>query len=396
MGRPSSVNEDYCSAPLPLPVAMEHISDETLISPVYAPYQGCTIHQAPAVATSQPSNAGSYLKSRAQGSAITQKVMIGLYSARSIAMSWKETQQRISGLHEQLETWLASLPSGLRFTQPTVHATFQRERLVLKMHYIGTKILITRPCLCRLDDRIKNQTEASDRFNKDTAEICVSAAAAMADLLPDTVDVPYLYRIGPWWSLVHNLMQALTVLLLEVSFGMVHVSCSDDEILSRIKRLVHWLSAMKANNAMADRGYSLASGILRKLAPRINANVSDLLGEDIGHSEDPAAHNTDAQTPAGEYRGEHLFPTDFDLLSGAPDSQPTAFSSPQADYMSMFAYPVASTDSEEILSGCVGCSEIVHPNAFQNSPQLADPIMAQCEELISSFLAEDIVHTSPF
>lgn len=50
---------------------------------------------------------------------------------------------------------MASLtPSGLDFTQPTVHATFRREHLVLKMHYIDTKILINPPCLCRLDDRI--------------------------------------------------------------------------------------------------------------------------------------------------------------------------------------------------------------------------------------------------
>ncbi|PVH90555.1 hypothetical protein DM02DRAFT_711542, partial [Periconia macrospinosa] len=176
VGRPSSVIEDFCSAPLPLPVAMKRMSDETLISQIQAQYQGCTIHQAPAVATSEPSNAGSYLKSRAQVGAITQQVMIGLYSARTIAMSWKQMQQKISGLREQLETWLVSLPLGLDFTQPTAHTTFQRERLVLKMHYIETKILITRPCLCKLDDRIKNQTEASDRFNQDTAKICVSAA----------------------------------------------------------------------------------------------------------------------------------------------------------------------------------------------------------------------------
>lgn len=176
---------------------MEHISDETSIYQIQAQYQGCTIHKAPIMAASEPSNADLYLKSRAQISAITQQVMVSLYSARAIALSWKQMQQRFSSLREQLEIWLASLPSGLDFTQPTVHATFQRERLVIKMHYIGTKILINHACLRRLDDRIKNQTEASDRFNKDTATICVSAAEMMADLLPDAVDVPYLYRVSP-------------------------------------------------------------------------------------------------------------------------------------------------------------------------------------------------------
>ncbi|PVH91047.1 hypothetical protein DM02DRAFT_707223 [Periconia macrospinosa] len=152
---------------------------------------------------------------------------------------------------------------------------------------------------------------------------------------------------------------------------------------------------MKVNNAMADRGYSLASGILRKLAPRLNENVSDLLGEDINHSGDPAAHNTEAQTPTGGYYRENLFPTDFNLQSGAPDNQPTVFGDSQVDYMSMFTYPVASTHSEEILPGCVGRSETVHPNAFQNSPQLGDSIMAQYEELSPFFLAGDIAHTSP-
>ncbi|CAI6342378.1 unnamed protein product [Periconia digitata] len=210
VGRPSFVIEDFCSAPLPLPLAMERMSDETLVSSMYAQYQGCTIHQSPTVATSEPSNAGSYLKSRARMGAITQQVVTGLYSARAIEMSWKQMQQKISGLHEQLETWLASLPSGLDFTQPTAYTTFQRERLVLNVHYIETKILITRPCMCRLDDRIKNQTEASDRFNKDTAKICVRAAEAMADLLPASVDVTYLYRTGPCYNYCCYPLSALT------------------------------------------------------------------------------------------------------------------------------------------------------------------------------------------
>lgn len=374
---------------------MELMSEDTLISQIRTQYQGCTIHQAPSVATSESSNTGSYLKSRAQVGAITQQVVTGLYSARAIEMSWKQMQQKISGLREQLETWLVSLPSSLDFTQPTVHATFQRERLVLNMQYIETKILITRPCLCRLDDRIKNQTEASDRFNKDTAKICINAAEAMADLLPASVDVAYLYRTGPWWSLVHNLMQALTVLLLEASFGMAHVSCSDDEISSRIKKLVGWLSAMKKNNVMADRAHVLASGVLRKLAPRINVNVSDLLSEDIDHTEDPEAYYTEAQTPAGGYHQKHIFATDFNWQSGAPDNQSTTFGDTQADYMSLFTHSVASTPLQEMLPGCAGGSETDHPISFQNSPQLGDPIMARYEELSPLFLDEDTVHTSP-
>ncbi|CAI6338151.1 unnamed protein product [Periconia digitata] len=63
--------------------------------------------------------------------------------------------------------------------------------------------------------------------------------------------------------------------------------------------------------------------------------------------------------------------------------------------MTMFAYPVASTHSEEILPECVGRRETARPNPFQNSPQLGDPIMAQYDELSPFYPAEDTVHTSP-
>jgi len=92
VGRPSFVLEDYYSAPLPLPLAPEQLLDETLSYQIHERYRGTGVRQnayQAASMTSEPSNAGSYLKSSVQVGMITQKTMIELYSAAVVTKSWR-------------------------------------------------------------------------------------------------------------------------------------------------------------------------------------------------------------------------------------------------------------------------------------------------------------------
>jgi hypothetical protein len=283
VGRPSFVAEDYCSAPLPLPLTIAQLTDGTLTRQLYNRYRATSLHQGhlqTISSASEEANPGSYLKSRVQVVRITQRVMSQLYSARTVTKSWKHVQESIAGLCGELDTWSTKLPSGFNFTQPNADKTHQRESLILQMHYLGTKIIITRPCLCRLDSRITNQSKSSDEFNKNTARICVDAAKAISDLIPDLVDAIFLYQTGPWWCLIHNFMQALTVLLLEMSYGTVHLSEHSEEILPSAKKIIRLLRTMKERNRIAERAYTMALEILKKFAPRMHLNISDLLEED--------------------------------------------------------------------------------------------------------------------
>lgn len=156
-----------------------------------------------------------------------------------------------------------------------------RERLMLQMSYIRAKILITRPCLCRLDERIPEQTKHSSDFNDEMARSCVSAAKTLADILPVQASAAYLYQTGPWWSMTHHLMQALTVLLLELFCDSVH-DPESEEILPKVKKLIRRLRVLRKNDEVAGRAHNVGFGVLQDLASRTDTDIdiSDLLQED--------------------------------------------------------------------------------------------------------------------
>lgn len=133
---------------------------------------------------------------------LMDKILSGLYSPRKSSNSWKGAQAEISSLSEDLEAWaIKSLPYG-----PSAAASehnLSREQLLLHLNYQNAKICITRPCLCRLDLRIKGQSEESARFNQKMAEGCIGAALAITSMLPDPPNPTWFFENGPWWSAVH-------------------------------------------------------------------------------------------------------------------------------------------------------------------------------------------------
>lgn len=147
-----------------------------------------------------------------------------------------------------------------------------REQNTLDILYHNTKILINRPCLCRLDRRIVNQTASSNDFNERAAITCVASAKAIATLLPEDPErhVVNLYESGPWWSMVHNIMQSLVVLLLEISLRGKHFPQDRHKIIPSLKKLVRWLRAMRATNGVAKRAYSIAFSLLKKMVATIS------------------------------------------------------------------------------------------------------------------------------
>lgn len=64
-------------------------------------------------------------------------------------------------------------------------------------------MVITRPCLCRVERRIHNESNASAEFNTTIAKACVGAALEMSKLFSDEPDLNFIYSKGPWWAVVH-------------------------------------------------------------------------------------------------------------------------------------------------------------------------------------------------
>jgi hypothetical protein len=123
---------------------------------------------------------------------LMDKILSGLYSARKSANSWKQVQHEIASLLEELDAWaLHSLSQGPFADATASEPNISREQLLLYLYYQNAKICITRPCLCRLDQRIKGQSDESARFNQKTAEACINAALDITSLLPE--------QPNPYW-----------------------------------------------------------------------------------------------------------------------------------------------------------------------------------------------------
>jgi hypothetical protein len=205
LGRPSLVVKDHYSTPLPLASIREQLSHENMASYSKDCEGWDQVYNDIAAGFDPPSpglhSAGLLLSCLANVNTIVQDVMTSLYSATSTNRSWKEKQETIAGLCEELEIWSANLPPWLNALQPSVNGGFTRERLIIRMNYIRVKIMITRPCLSILASRTPKQTKITSEFNDAMARKCVDAAKTLVDILPDQPNATYLYHICPWWSI---------------------------------------------------------------------------------------------------------------------------------------------------------------------------------------------------
>jgi hypothetical protein len=283
-GRPSVGTEAWCSVAFPLPISGEEIDEDRIRAQFgerpQAEYRVIftTSETSSASSTSrsygQPpeaANSGSYLTCTVKLGMITHKVLMELYSPNVISRSWKEIQQTILSMSEELDAWATQLPPGFNFYHDTPgEPTMRPECNMLRIYYHSAQILITRPCLCRIDRRIVNQTQSSNKFNQKMAASCVSAAKALTALLPQDLSGGGLrvYEVFPWWVAVHYIMQAFAILMLEISYNSPSTHEPVDTVPA-LKKLVRSLRALRSSNGMARRAYSIAFDLLQKLFVRI-------------------------------------------------------------------------------------------------------------------------------
>lgn len=311
-GRISSIGDSDCTVPLPVPVEEDAFpvgsrgklygdssgrgsrsSTQDSSSPDKSTSTSSSISSGakitPASSTSPLSQLSSYdsFKSVAPTNAlyfvhytqlgvVSHEVCRSLYSPATMSDSWARIQSVISTLDDKLERWRSGLPNLFDFSKKQRDQQFIRQRMSLGFYYYSMKILINRPCLCRVSQRIPNESGKSKDFNRSTATNCVHAAKAMLNLLPDEPNPIGLYKISPWWSLLHYLMQAVTVLMLELAIRSDHMPNEAEEILNCAKKAVRWLNKMSDESIAAQRAWKISNEMLIKVAVRVGRDVHDL------------------------------------------------------------------------------------------------------------------------
>lgn len=310
-GRPTSFSETDCTAPAPLPFEEDYFLGNTASSPQdiallrrlssqesrqtdvamstppsssylpklkMSPVESMSPISLPSSQERKqiviPSNA-LYFAYHAKLSTFSNKVLNRLYRADTMSKSWADVQSTIATLNLKTEEWQAELPNIFDFTQKLSDQQFIRQRMSLGFFYYSILTIINRPCLCRLDRKIPDQSGKAKEFNRETAMKCVNAARDMLKMLPQKPNAVDLYTIAPWWSLVHYLMQAATVLMLELSFRSDHMPDEFEAIFNSAKKATDWLRSLSEEDEAARRAWSLCDQMLRKFAPKAGRSPAE-------------------------------------------------------------------------------------------------------------------------
>lgn len=279
---------------------------------------------------------GLYFYHQTKLSVLTSEVLNRLYRVGGDPQTWGQVQSTIADLDSKIERWHPALPAVFDFTKRQRDQQFSRQRVSLGFFFYSVLMITSRPCLCRVNRRIPNQSEKAKDFNQSTAAKCVKAALSMLDLLPEEPNPIGLYGVAPWWCLVHHLVQAVAVLMLELAFRSDHLPRRVDDILLAAKKTVRWLRSMSAADISARRAWAMCDDMLRKVTPRVGRNVDDLPVEPFMYAHEPA----DGSVFPVDTNPENMGPSNpLMYMYRVPD---------QADYMSI--QPNIFTYYDEFMS----------------------------------------------
>ncbi|KAN0083413.1 Fungal specific transcription factor domain containing protein [Elaphomyces granulatus] len=204
---------------------------------------------------------------------IMQEIINKIYTADAIRLPWSHIENRIGDFKYLIDLWFNQLPEPFNFTNKHSDSPeFVRARLGLAFHYYSARITLGRPCLCHRDARSSHPQS----FSQKMALFSLDAAVRMLDLIPDDPRPLQLYELSPWWNILHYLMQATTILLLELSFGNIHIPHDEINTLALSKKAILWLFAMSENSTASRRAWKLCDSCLRRIAAEMKFDVSDL------------------------------------------------------------------------------------------------------------------------
>lgn len=302
-GRATCILDAVCTSPLPVPFEEDHLSepaavemlnDSTLrderinrvmasawvrlmpLNPAGGKDATDTSHERDnSWVKSLPFNFGLCHLYYCDLAVISQEIVNKVYSVDCVMVPWAHIENRIGELRSRCDLWYSSLPPSLDFTRTNDEGPdILRSKLALAFLYYSARITLGRPCLCRRDAQ-KSPGEKTT-FSHDMAVFALESAVRMLDLIPDETDAVQLYGIAPWWCILHYLMQAATVLLLEISFGCVHMPEDEQKFVQQAKKAGRWLHAMSEHSIASRRAWQLCDLSLRRLAAGMKFDVSDM------------------------------------------------------------------------------------------------------------------------
>lgn len=222
----------------------------------------------------QPASSGLCFLYSCDLTMITQEVLDRVYAIRCLKRHWSYVRDRLAEIQEKVDLWFSSLPKTLDFTCVEEGDIAYDEKMRLAFQYHGARILLGRPCLCRYKSY---QTDEKQEFNRAMSLSALESATQIAHLIPVDQMSSSPHRNGPWWCLLHSVMQAVTIMILEISFGSIHMPEGENNLLQLTKKCVRWLHITSEYSIASRRAWQLCDIALRRLASSMGFQVSDML-----------------------------------------------------------------------------------------------------------------------
>ncbi|KAH8599226.1 fungal-specific transcription factor domain-containing protein [Bisporella sp. PMI_857] len=222
---------------------------------------------------------------RTQLTTISHAIASELYCASVTKEKWSEIQEVIQRIDARLQSWRDSLPKQLNidfddWTEPDWDSEYTLPRMGLAMLYNSSRMILFRPCLCRFDGRFGGQSSKAKDFNQRAVLECVTAARNTISLQNwVSQSSKQLFSIAPWWQILHYLCEALSILLLELSFKAEHMPNDTAYILEDAKKGVSWLAKMAGRSVSARKAWEIYDILIKAVAPMIKWSTFDMPNE---------------------------------------------------------------------------------------------------------------------
>lgn len=233
---------------------------------------------------------------------MSRDVTKNLYTIDCSRKQWPDIEASISTLWDSTVLWLRQLPDEYNFGRPDV--SLGSAAMSLGCFFYSVRIMITRPCLCRYDRRRMASSKVAS-FHQNTAEACVKSAKANIELFPDEFNVHRLCEASTWWQFTHYLVQAITILLIELRFWEKPGTHASYELVRLVKKALHSIWLLSRADASALRAWSLCNTLFRQIALDQDLCIADLTPSDSPSNSSGCRMRSsfDAQdiTPAGSF-----------------------------------------------------------------------------------------------
>ncbi|KAJ5491323.1 hypothetical protein N7539_002890 [Penicillium diatomitis] len=306
-GRPSCIMDGSCTTPLPVPFDESDFQKEDVAQLISVAGRGASspldrvslngntanLDSTADSDSGESTSAGDQKRSRAEYlkclppcmslyflqltslAIIAKRMTTKLYSPEALQSPWASIEFTIQSLTLSIDSWFMNLPPAYDFTSTQSSQCPVGQRMGLAFLFYSTKIGIARPCLCRPDASPSEDSKVREFCGKTAAE-CVESACHMLTLFPDNLDAALLHRMSPWWCTLHYLMQATTVLLMELAFRSRHVPDKANMVLKAARKAVEWLAVIGKKSTASARAWKICDGFLRRLTPSAEIDIGDV------------------------------------------------------------------------------------------------------------------------